>query len=301
MSFAMAYATVVLAVTSFDASAAIIIVVDTRNGRALVTSADAVALLVATAAASLTARRQLTRVGIVRTHLGIYPHAGAPDAIIDAVALMNKAVGHIVETSFSRVDILMTPECASTAGVPRVVKLVLVVGRLGMALIVHMHFACVVNVGVLLIKLVGVDSITNGAGNSVLVTVVRVVVCCSIDVVGGASVSSRMFLSPPAVVALITQGDPRNDAFPEGLGRVGLPALNSSGAKRRGRVAEMARSLPLIALSFMASTVTGVLATFDLVRLSRAELRLFSLITVKIAAGTLHTALEVVDLLVRTG
>ena len=64
----------------------------------------------------------------------------------------------------------------------------------------------------------------------------------------------------------------------------------------------MARSLPLIALSFMASIVTGVFVAFDLdvVRLS-VELLLLGLITVRIAAGTLHTTLKVVDLLVGTG
>ena len=121
MSFAMAHATVVLAVTSFDASAIIIIVVNTRNGRALVTSTDAVALFADTAAASLTARRQLTIVGIVRSHLGIFPNAGVPDAVVDAPALMHETVGHIVETSFSIVHILMTPEGARTVGVSRVV------------------------------------------------------------------------------------------------------------------------------------------------------------------------------------
>jgi hypothetical protein len=99
-----------------------------------------------------------------------------------------------------------------------------------MALIVHMHFTCVVYVGVLLLKLVGINSVANCAGAFALVSVVGVVVRCSIDVVGGASVSSRVFLSPPAVVALITQGDPSGNAFPEGIGRVGLPAFDSSRA-----------------------------------------------------------------------
>jgi hypothetical protein len=63
----------------------------------------------------------------------------------------------------------------------------------------------------------------------------------------------------------------------------------------------MARSLPLIALSFMASTVIGVFVTFDLLRLRSVELLLLDLITVKIAAGTVHTALKVVNLLVGTG
>ena len=81
----------------------------------------------------------------------------------------------------------------------------------------------------LFLELVGIISIANSAGYFALVSVVRVVVRCSIDVVGGASVSFRVFLSPPTVVALITQ-DPRGNAFPEGIGRVGLPALDSSGA-----------------------------------------------------------------------
>jgi hypothetical protein len=63
----------------------------------------------------------------------------------------------------------------------------------------------------------------------------------------------------------------------------------------------MARSLPLIALSSMASTVIGVFVTFDLLRLRSVELLLIDLITVKIAAGTVHTALKVVNLLVGTG
>jgi hypothetical protein len=63
----------------------------------------------------------------------------------------------------------------------------------------------------------------------------------------------------------------------------------------------MARSLPFIALSFMASTVIGVFVAFVLVRLRSVELLLLGLITVKIAAGTLHTTLKVVDLLVGTG
>ena len=100
-----------------------------------------------------------------------------------------------------------------------------------MALIVHMHFTCVVNVGVLLFKLVGINGVANCAGVFTLVSVVGVVVRCSIDVVGGASVSSRVFLSPPAVVALITQGDPGGNAFPKGIGRVGLPAFDSSRAQ----------------------------------------------------------------------
>ena len=121
MSFAMAHATVVLAVTSFDASAMILPVVDTRNGRALVTSTDAVALFADTAAASLTARRQLTIVGVVRSHLGIFTNAGVPDAVVSANALMHKTVGHIVETSFSTVHILVTPEGARTVGMSCVV------------------------------------------------------------------------------------------------------------------------------------------------------------------------------------
>ena len=63
----------------------------------------------------------------------------------------------------------------------------------------------------------------------------------------------------------------------------------------------MARSLPFIALSFIASTVIGVVVAFDLVRLRSVELLLLGLITVEIAAGTLHTTLKVVDLLVGTG
>ena len=65
----------------------------------------------------------------------------------------------------------------------------------------------------------------------------------------------------------------------------------------------MARSLPFIALSFMASIVTGVFVAFDLdvVRLRSAELLLLGLIAVRIAAGTLHTTLKVVDLLIGTG
>jgi hypothetical protein len=63
----------------------------------------------------------------------------------------------------------------------------------------------------------------------------------------------------------------------------------------------MARSLPFIALSFMASTVICVFVAFVLVRLRSVELLLLGLITVKIAAGTLHTTLKVVDLLVGTG
>ena len=100
-----------------------------------------------------------------------------------------------------------------------------------MALIVHMHFTCVVNVGVLLLKLVGVSNVANCAGAFALVGVVGVVVCCSIDVVRGASVSSRVLLSPPAVVALITQGDTWGNVFPEGLRRVGLPTLCSPGSE----------------------------------------------------------------------
>ena len=65
----------------------------------------------------------------------------------------------------------------------------------------------------------------------------------------------------------------------------------------------MARSLPFIALSFMASIVTGVFVAFDLdlVRLRSVEHLLLGLIAVRIAAGTLHTTLKVVDLLVGTG
>ena len=65
----------------------------------------------------------------------------------------------------------------------------------------------------------------------------------------------------------------------------------------------MARSLPFIALSFMASIVTGVFVAFDLdvVRLRSVVLLLLDLIAVRIAAGTLHTTLKVVDLLVGTG
>ena len=63
----------------------------------------------------------------------------------------------------------------------------------------------------------------------------------------------------------------------------------------------MARSLPFIALSFMVSTVIGVFVIFDLLRLRSVELLLLGLITVKIAAGTMHTTLKVVNLLVGTG
>jgi hypothetical protein len=112
MSFAMAHATVVLAVTSFDASAMVIIVVATRDGRALVTSTDAVALFADTAAASLTARRQLTIVGVVRSHLGIFPNAGAPDAVVYAYALMHKTVGHVVEAALVAPRALVVPKRA---------------------------------------------------------------------------------------------------------------------------------------------------------------------------------------------
>ena len=112
MSFAMALATVVLAVTSFDASAMIIIVVDTRNGRALVTSTDAVALFVDTAAASLTARGQFTIVGVVRSHLGIFPNAGVPDAVVNASAFMHKTVGHVVEAALVAPRALVVPKRA---------------------------------------------------------------------------------------------------------------------------------------------------------------------------------------------
>ena len=86
-------------------------------------------------------------------------------------------------------------------------------------------------VGVLLVKLVGVSNAANCTGAFVMVDVVGVVVCCSIDVVRGTSVSSRVFLSPPAVVALITQGDTGGNALPKGVGRVGLPAFDSSRAQ----------------------------------------------------------------------
>ena len=125
MSFAMSvHVTVVLAVTSFDASAIIIIVVDTRNGRALVTSTDAVALFVDTAAASLTARRQLTIVGVVRSHLGIFPNAGAPDAVVDAPALMHKTVGHVVEAALVAPRALVVPKRAEVTVVMDVVVVV---------------------------------------------------------------------------------------------------------------------------------------------------------------------------------
>ena len=124
MSFAMALAIVVLAVTSFDASAMVIIVVATRDGRALVTSTDAVALFADTAAASFTARRQFTVVGIVESHLGIFPNAGAPDAVVDAPALMHETVGHVVEAALAALRALVVPKRAEVIVVLGVVVVV---------------------------------------------------------------------------------------------------------------------------------------------------------------------------------
>jgi hypothetical protein len=142
-------------------------------------------LLIDSAAAALTARGQFTFVGVVRARFGIFPNAGAPDTVVNANALVHETVGHIVETSLGRVDILVAPEGASTVGVSCVIKSVLVVGEFGMTLIVHMHITRVVNVVVLLTKLVIVRSIADCAGTSALVSVIWVVVRCSIDVVKG--------------------------------------------------------------------------------------------------------------------
>ena len=148
--------------------------------------------------------------------------------MIPLASFVDEAVWHVVEAALAALGVLVVPKSATVAlalaigFVLDLTRRVLVVGPLqsGLAAIV----------GMLVVKLVGVSNVVNGTGVLVMIGVVSVVVCCSIDVVRRPPVSSCALLSPPAVVAFGTQGDTGGNALPKGVGGVCLPAFGSSEA-----------------------------------------------------------------------
>ena len=97
------------------------IIRNASDSRALVTSSLASSLRIDFAAASFTARWQLKRGGVDSSHISMSRNIGVPAVVIKTSALMNKAIGDVIQAPFSTVQALMIPEGARSVGILYVV------------------------------------------------------------------------------------------------------------------------------------------------------------------------------------